>query len=297
MMSRRLFLACAALPSIAAAPPAAPLTIEAGQRFVRAVNGVPGRLIVTPAAPSIPMLDPGFAARAGLRGGLLAATAHVGTAKFKGRTELASIDLGHGPVRRRVMWFEKPYAPDADWVVGPGTLSEPVVRFVLHAPRSGEREAVLPLVDRGLSGLQSEVTVDGTRIAMQFVLDRVPSVANATAGALIAGAQDGRPGGESVRQEIRLGVMRPVRAMTLARPLMIGPLALTRLMVRVGDGGNAAAIPGADADPDEIVVTARKRDRERAAPPALLIGSEALSHCSSLVFDKPARQIRLSCAD
>jgi hypothetical protein len=67
--------------------------------------------------------------------------------------------------------------------------------------------------------------------------------------------------------------------------------------MRVADGGSTRDIPEADApkgDPDEVVVVAKgkhdpKRDR-------LMLGADALSGCSSILFDKPAQQIRLSCS-
>ena len=58
----------------------------------------------------------------------------------------------------------------------------------------------------------------------------------------------------------------------------------------------AAAIPAADApppDPDEIVVVAKgNRDANRDR---LTLGADLLDRCSSIIFDKPAKQIRLTC--
>jgi hypothetical protein len=63
--------------------------------------------------------------------------------------------------------------------------------------------------------------------------------------------------------------------------------------VRTSDFGNAGSIREEGGDPDEIIVTGQRRrdnDRDRIA-----IGADLLANCSSLVFDKPARQIRLTC--
>lgn len=98
------------------------------------------------------------------------------------------------------------------------------------------------------------------------------------------------------RAEIAFGVERPVRMMALDRPLAIGALSLTRIGVRTGDWGNAAGIAEAgSADPDEIVVTAKGRKRDPFRD-RLAIGADVLARCSSVIFDKPARQIRLTCA-
>lgn len=46
------------------------------------------------------------------------------------------------------------------------------------------------------------------------------------------------------------------------------------------------------ADPEEIVVVAKGKRRTDGR---LSIGADLLERCSSIVFDKPARQVRLTC--
>ena len=82
--------------------------------------------------------------------------------------------------------------------------------------------------------------------------------------------------------------------MRLARPFDVGALSIGSLDVRVADG-NASGLPeAADAgDPNEVVVTAKgERDRSRDT---ITLGRDQLDRCSSIVFDKPAKQVRLSC--
>ncbi len=70
---------------------------------------------------------------------------------------------------------------------------------------------------------------------------------------------------------------------------------MTQLSVRTADTGSTATIADADApgDPDEVVVTGKgKHDPKKDW---LSIGADQLGRCSSIVFDKPARQVRLSC--
>jgi hypothetical protein len=82
--------------------------------------------------------------------------------------------------------------------------------------------------------------------------------------------------------------------MRLGTPLLVGPLAISELGVRTADFGNAAAIRVVGGDPDEVIVTGdRRRNRHRDR---LSIGADQLRNCSSITFDKRARQIRLSCA-
>lgn len=69
--------------------------------------------------------------------------------------------------------------------------------------------------------------------------------------------------------------------------------AIDRLFVRVADFGDASIIADERDDPDEVVVTAgKKRDPDRDR---LSVGLDQLDRCSSIVFDKRARQITLSC--
>jgi hypothetical protein len=110
----------------------------------------------------------------------------------------------------------------------------------------------------------------------------------------LASAHDGRIGGDTQSLEIAFGIARPVRTLRLGRPLAIGPLALSTLGVRTADFGNAAAIREEGGDPDEIVVTGRRR--RDTGRDGIAIGADALARCSSIVFDKRARQIRLTCA-
>ncbi|MGL4314521.1 MAG: hypothetical protein ACRCSO_11085, partial [Sphingomonas sp.] len=61
---------------------------------------------------------------------------------------------------------------------------------------------------------------------------------------------------------------------------------------RVSDNGTTAGIADANADPDEIVVTAKGSTDRRDV---IILGNDALDQCSTIVFDKPRKQIQLSC--
>jgi len=273
------------------------------------IGDASGRLLVDPGAPSMPLVTTAFAERAGLRAGPFSLRYRVGPIAVNGSSAVGRIDTGSGPARRRIGWTERPFAAGSDGVIGPGGIPDPVVRFVLRPapprpapPRpalAGERIYTLPIDDGGLfgwrAGLFTVLDEAGSPIRIRFDLRHDETIATAGAGLALADAYGGTLAAEVRPQEIAFGIERPTRTMTLRTPVTLGPLSLRTVAVRVSDFGNAEGIAadGAVADPDEIVVTARSnRDRSRDL---LTIGRDALARCSSLTFDKPAREIRLSC--
>jgi hypothetical protein len=260
------------------------------------IQGTAAQLRVDPGAPTMPVFNPDFAERAKLDAGPFAIRAGIGPVRVKGQSAVVRLDFGAGEFKRRATWFTANYTHDSDGTIGPGGLPEPRIRFDLHPAMPGERSVTLPLADFGYVGMGSEMLVGGTKVRILFTLARERTIATAAAGATIAAAQDGRFAGAGETMPIRLNVMRPVRVMTLGRPLRVGPLAIDRIFVRTSDFGSAASIPDGtapEADPDEIVVTgAKKKGKQRIF---IEIGRDALSRCSSILFDKPAKRVTLSC--
>jgi hypothetical protein len=274
---------------------AVPLTVSGDRTLGATVHGASARLRIGPGAPSIPIFNPDFAARAGFKAGMFGTRAQIGPVAIGGKSAVIRFDLGQGEFKRRVTWFAAPAVDGADGLIGPGGLPAPVVRFDIGPAQPGERTVTLALADFGYSGMGTQVTVGGERLNIWFDLDRPRSVATAAAGAAIARGHAGTLDGVAGTMVINLGVERPVRHMTLATPFAVGALALTDLTVRTSDFGSAASIPDADApqpDPDEIVVTGKKKKNQRRV---LEIGRDYLDRCSSLVFDKPAKRLTLSC--
>ncbi len=159
----------------------------------------------------------------------------------------------------------------------------------------------LPMTSNGLFGgwFGSTATLDvgGEPLRVRFDPGQPRTIANAGAGKRLATLFGGTLSGTATPAIIAFGIARPVRTLTLDRPFPVGHLQLNALAIRVADGGSAADIPEVDApkdDPDEVVVVAKgKRDPKRDR---LTLGADVLSRCSSILFDKPAAQVRLSCA-
>ncbi|TCP91517.1 hypothetical protein C8J42_103201 [Sphingomonas sp. PP-CE-1A-559] len=291
--------------------------VPVGGMIAATIDGKPVILRVDPAAPGLVFVTTAVAERLALKGGALGLGYSVGGQGAMQATTVRPMTFGTNAVKRRIgfpsrkhepkgkaadlRWVGRPYADVGDGSIGPASLPEPVVRILLNAPRADERTVALPMVDGGgllgkLSGTFAQIMIGGQPIRVRFDPYHPRTTVTANAATLIAQAQRGTLAGLTAPVEIAFGIARPVRTMTLATPLLVGPLALSSLGVRTTDVGNAAAIPDADApppDPDEIVVVAKgKRDANRDR---LTIGADLLDRCSSIVFDKPAKQIRLTC--
>ncbi|TCP73137.1 aspartyl protease family protein [Sphingomonas sp. PP-CE-1G-424] len=277
------------------------------------IDGTPVTLRVDPGAPGLVLMTTAAAERLGLKGGMMELGYSVGGHGAMQATTVRPMTFGSAPVKRRIgfpsrrkasadgRWIGRAYATVGDGSIGPGSLPEPVVRIALRTPRPGERTIALPMVDGGglfgrLSGEFAQIVIGGQPVRVRFDPYHPRTTVTANAAALIAEAQRGTLTGVAEPVEIAFGITRPVRTMTLATPLAVGPLLLSTLGVRTSDVGSAASIPEADAappDPDEIVVTAKgKRDPKRDR---LTIGADLLDRCSTIVFDKPAKQVRLTC--
>lgn len=295
-------VALAALPLlIGAAAPRAERVIAAGTPVDATIAGRPARILVDPGAPSLALVTGEIATRAALKPGPFGLAYLVGPVRVPGRTAVVRVDFGGGEEKKRIGWTERPYVPGIDGSVGPGGLREDVVRFVLRDPVAGERDHVLPMVDGGgllggAAGLFALITVDGQPVRIRFDLRRAENLTSAGFARTVARVHDGRLAEDRRMETIVFGVERPVRTLTLARPLAVGPLSVARIAVRTTDFGNAEGLPaeGETADPDEVVVTA-KGERDRRGD-RLTIGTDALARCSSITFDKPRKVIRLRCA-
>lgn len=292
----RSFAAAIAL-LIAGPAGAADLTLDAASNFLidATVNGRPVRLRVDPAGSEHVILNPDAARRLGLRGSLIGSQARIGPVRLRGSSNRVRLAIGAWSEGHRLLWMDRPIVAGADGLISPASLPFERVVFALAPPRPGEMTIELPMRMVPRFGLSHTLTVAGRPVALQLSLAEPETIATAAAGAILAEAHGGGWSGEAREAPIRFGVLRPVRAMTLARPAAVGHLAFDRLLVRTGDNRGALDLPGEpDADPGEVVVTGASRQR---AWFMLTLGRDRLGACSSIVWDNRARRLTLNCAN
>lgn len=269
------------------------------------VNGKPLRLRIEPGVPGLVLVAPALKEALGLKAsGFFGIGVRyvIGQETTYGGTHIAQFGwAGEKPGKRRIGWMSRAYQPPADGTVGPAGLPEQVIRFALHSPHPGELTLTLPTQGgTGLFGgwfdIKGMAKIAGVPMYVRFDPHHPRSLVNASAAIALAASHAGTMTQETGRQEIAFGIERPYRVMKLDQPLVLGGLSLASIGVRVTDGDIAGRIAEEGtapekADPDEVVVTAKGKPR----PGILILGTDALAACSSIVFDKPARQVRLSC--
>ncbi len=295
-------LACLLMATLtAAAPPPTERVIAPDGLVPVTINGITRTVRIDPGVPAMPLITQDYAEAAGMKPSMIGIGYSVGPKEIHGATAVARVAFAaENPAKKRIGFTKQPFAAGIAGVFGPASLADPVVRFRLREPVGSERTIALPMIDQGgLFGGWAErfatVMVEGEPLRIRFDPHHPHTLANAGAAVRLARVYRGQLSGSTNMTEIAFGVERPIRTMTLAIPLTVGPLTIGSLGVRTTDDGKTDTIADADkaTDPNEVIVTGKgkhdiKSDR-------LSIGADQLNRCSSIVFDKPARQIRLSC--
>lgn len=257
------------------------------------INGRPTAMEIAPDGPSTPVITPAVAGELRLKGSMIGGRHMVGQTAVSASSNVARIDYGKGePVRNRVFWFARDWGKIGEGRMGPGMMPQDVVTYRLRDPVADERIIALPLVDLGRAGLLTETTIQGEQVRVIFTFDRAETMATASTGALLAAAYGGRLAGEAYDTNLELGFQRPVKRMEFSTPVRIGELQLSDVVVRTVDTGSTASIPDDQQDPNEIVVVAQGKKKPVHG---IFVGTASLAACSTLTYDKPRREIRLSC--
>jgi hypothetical protein len=280
-----------------AAARAADLVVDAASNFTidATINGHPVRLRVDPETSGYVVLNPEAVARIGLRRSMLGSRTQIGPVRLTGSSKVAQVSIGGVAGDRRVVWIDRLAVDGADGLIGPADMHYERVTFVLGAARGGEADFVLPMEFERAFGLYFPLVLGEHAFRFQFSLVKPHSLATAGAGAALATLHGGTWAGDALDQMIEFGVVRPVRAMVLQRPVVIEGFRLGAFRVRTGDNrGSLDLPPDPDADPDEVVVTGSSRQR---AAFVVHVGTDRLSQCSRLVWDNGTRQLTLSCTN
>lgn len=286
-------VAAAALVSAGAAQ-AEERVIDAGDPVITfIVDGQPAELEVTPDGAGSPVFSAALARRLELGGSMVEGVHMVGSTKVRAESNTVRIDMGDGKAKkRRAFFFEtEEWHHRGEGLLGPVSLPEDIITYRLRTPQEGERQITLPLVEHKRGGFHTKLPIGDNYIPTLISFERAETMANASAGAILAQAFAARMEGEARDMHIELGIHRPVRSLAFGEPLMLGELPVKDVVVRTQDTGSTAAIPDEDSDPNEIVVAGGKMK----IAPRLWIGTASLAPCSTLSFDRPAQLIRLSC--
>lgn len=260
------------------------------------INGRETPVEVAPNGADSPVVAPNVAQELGLKGSMIGGVRMVGNTRFSARSNVIRLGFDAGkPEKRRTFWFEQPWGQLGEGRIGPATLPEDIVTFRIAPSAAGEQVIALPMDDQGLRGMVTHFTVGDEKVAAYFSFERGETMMPASTGMLLAIAYGGKLTGEARDIPIELGVSRPVQPIVFDDPIMLGALPVTNFVVRTKDTGSIGDIPldtDAEIDESEIVVTA---DSKRKVRHHIIVGLDSLQGCSTLTFDKPAKQIRLSC--
>ena len=262
------------------------------------VNGKPARMLFRGVGSSTLILNPENAKRLGVRTGIIKFPIRyrVGPHRINGKSGVTHYSVGGKQVKRRVGWFERDVAAGFDGLLGPVAIDYPIVTQRLRAPVAGEKAITFYASNFGYNGVG--VVFRGKPFTyMMFDPTAPTSIINAPFANEIAPGLRGHFEGDVHERVVAFGVSRPVRSIEFGKPWMIGTAAanisLYRADVRTLPGEKTDTIPDKAPDPDEIIVLAPGQidNRQRY----IIVGADALSHCSSISFDKPKRQITLRC--
>lgn len=284
--------ACVATSASAAHGAADTLVIPRDNVISATISGQPVRLRVDPGAPIVPILNPRTAERLKVKPlGWVKIAALIGPIRVNGRTAVLRFRLpgATSDKKARIAWFDRDFVQGADGAVNPLFLVQNKVRFEL--PGRGGRVNRLPFGNTSMLVRGTKLAFGGEAVTVTYDLGRAVGATTADAARLIAADRDGRLSAARGTMLIEFGIARPYREMRLARPLEVGPFDFATLRVRTPDEG-AIGIAEDDADPNEIVVTGKKKSKARRE---LSIGRDRLDRCAALEIDRAAKTISFDC--
>lgn len=280
-------------------PQQSDLSVRMGDTVEVIMNDQPVRFRLAPDAVSVPTVNADTAQKIGLKPSMTGYLYLIGPIKIALRTDNVKSRIAGASFKIRTAFSDRQVENGADGIAGPETFPFQRTTLILRDPHAADR-AITFALDKAMGRSQTAVriNVDGRPVYTAFSFDRAESLVTATGGRWIADANGGRFDGDARDAPILYGIARPIRSLSLARPLMLGELEIRNLAVRVSDMGSAQGIadsPAEEGDPSEIVVTG---DGGRKVPSQrLYIGMDTIGHCASITYDFEAGTVTLMCPE
>lgn len=247
------------------------------------LDGKPARLEVHLRFSESLLLNQSAADRLGIRPALVGrrVVSADGATQLRGRPIRPRIVINGRQSRALAGVFTTPVTARADGIIGPPALPFDTVTVVLGPERPGMRDITLPLATDQRWTASGDV--GGHSMFLQFDVSQRRSIISRSASRLFDGEGAIVADGAQTNETIILGLstrVQPVRTELRAFGLAIAPAVARTDAPLLGEAGA------------DIVVV----ESTRPPPPGVTIGREALSRCSSIRSDRPARTMTLRCA-
>lgn len=287
------------------AVPAA-IEINADKPLTAIIDGKPAELQVVSGFVDRLTLHSDFVVKHGIRPAPIMGKADInfyGRREIRGKNRPLDYSIGGAKENGRAFWFADIPQPRFDGSIGPFAIPFDIVAIRLSPSQIGEKVHAMIYFGDVNNGSNAGHVDPTFRTTVNFAVEKrmLYPLASAATGAAIAAAYGGTLSGEPWEEEIAFGIKRPVRLLTLERPFVIGQFAFTKIAVRVRGGLDSGGVGDAiaeassdDTDPAEIVVTGTGK-KPRQPVFSFDIDRNILGACSTITFDKSAKQIRLSC--
>lgn len=298
-------LACLLAGCATTTPSSAPgtdLTFEPQSNYIIEVQarGRPLKLRVDPGAPYFVLLNDKIAKELRLVSTKSAVLA-VGPTRLKANTRNEKLTIKGVTASKPVMWVKGESIPDADGIINPANLPGNQVTLRLREAAPSEQVIQLPMRFDRQRGLYYEFDYGGQLILTRFTLEDRLTTTTGAAASVIAKRRNGLWEGGPFVHQVRFGVPRPVRRMVLGETLSVKGFPVNEFAVRIMDDRGRYLLPDKEVpmeqeDEDSIVITGEKRRSYGAPHFWLMVGSDALSRCSSISYDNKAKHLILRCA-
>jgi hypothetical protein len=220
--------------------------------------------------------------------------AFVGRERLKSLEAAAPIKLNGRKMLVTVSSHSRPCCSGVDGEIGIGLLPYATIRFLRAGAPPPDRSADFLIDDNDEHGPQATVAVGRSSIKVQFSLDRVESVATASAGAILAREFGGRLG-DGGKMIAAFGIERPIAILRFKKPAQVAGFAYKNLPVRTADFAGHEEFPSDPDEPDDIVV--KKKVSQQSAWPVVMIGRDRTDRCSEAIYDTIAKRLTLRCSD